>query len=75
VVAGCVVGYAVGRWHAKSVGLDLQVFRSFTLWVLAPAFPLAHWTSLFLSPARDAPSKAQQGSATYGVRYYRAASV
>ena len=46
VVAGCVIGYAVGRRHAGSVGLDQQVFRSFTLWVLVPACLLAHWVSL-----------------------------
>jgi phosphatidylglycerol:prolipoprotein diacylglycerol transferase len=46
VVTGCVVGYAVGRWHAGRVGLDQQVFRSFTLWVLTPAFLSAHWVAL-----------------------------
>ncbi len=42
VVTGCLVGYGVGRWHAGSLGLDQRVFRSFTLWVLVPAFFMAH---------------------------------
>ena len=46
VVIGCVVGYAVGRWHAGRVGVDPQVFRRLTLWILVPAFLLAHWVSL-----------------------------
>jgi phosphatidylglycerol:prolipoprotein diacylglycerol transferase len=46
VVTGCLVGYAVGRWHAASVGLDQRVFRSFTLWILTPAFLMAHWLSI-----------------------------
>jgi phosphatidylglycerol---prolipoprotein diacylglyceryl transferase len=51
VVAGCRVGYAVGRWHAGSIGLDQRVFRSLTLSVLDPAFLLAHWLSvLFYYP-------------------------
>jgi phosphatidylglycerol:prolipoprotein diacylglycerol transferase len=46
VVAGCVVGYAVGRCHAGTVGLDQQAFSRLTLWVLVPAFLVAHWVSL-----------------------------
>jgi phosphatidylglycerol---prolipoprotein diacylglyceryl transferase len=46
VVTGCVVGYTVGRWHAGRVGVDPQVFGRLTLWILVPAFLLAHWVSL-----------------------------
>jgi phosphatidylglycerol:prolipoprotein diacylglycerol transferase len=46
VVTGCVVGYAVGRWQAGRVGVDQQVFGRLTLWILVPAFLLAHWVSL-----------------------------
>jgi phosphatidylglycerol:prolipoprotein diacylglycerol transferase len=46
VVTGCVVGYVVGRWHAGRVGVDAQDFSRLILWILVPAFLLAHWVSL-----------------------------
>lgn len=48
VATGCVVGYLVGRWHAKSVGLDLTNFRRLVCWMLVPAFLVAHWVSMLL---------------------------
>jgi phosphatidylglycerol:prolipoprotein diacylglycerol transferase len=52
VVSGCLVGYAVSRAHAKRVGLDPSAFRRLVLWVLLPAFIVAHWVSmLFYFPS------------------------
>ncbi len=46
VVIGCFVGYWISRAHAKRVGLDLIAFRRLVLWVLVPAFIVAHWVSM-----------------------------
>jgi phosphatidylglycerol:prolipoprotein diacylglycerol transferase len=46
VVTGCLVGYVVGRWYAGRVGLNQQIFQRLTLWILTPAFLMAHWVSL-----------------------------
>lgn len=52
VVIGCFVGYVVSRAHAKRAGLDPSAFRRLVLWVLIPAFIVAHWVSmLFYFPS------------------------
>lgn len=48
VVMGSLVGYAVGCWHAVSVGLDRREMRTLILWVLVLSFVFAHWVSMLL---------------------------
>jgi len=57
VVIGCLVGYLVGRWHIKQVGLDPQAFRRLTLWVLGAAFLGSYWAALLCYyPEHAAPT-------------------
>jgi phosphatidylglycerol:prolipoprotein diacylglycerol transferase len=48
VVAGCVVGFFVARWHGGSRGLDQWRYLRLTAWTLVPAFLLSHWVTVAL---------------------------
>ncbi len=48
VATGCLVGYAVARWHATSVGLEPRAFYRLIVWLAVPTFLFTHWLSLLL---------------------------
>ena len=51
VVTGCIVGAMVARWHAKSIGLDVQRFSALIGWVLISGLLVSHFiTLLFYHP-------------------------